>query len=95
MLDYGTDEGAKRASDKNVAGIIPRLAKRLGLWPEVFKNTHEEFVLAASTHHVRLKICEVGFVQSACHVVGRQGLRKFVAVRRSSTRATSRTTVAN
>ena len=71
MSDYETDEGAIRASAKNVAGIIPREAQAPGLWPYVFHETDEEYVLVASTHHVRLKICEVRFVQSACHVVGR------------------------
>ena len=59
------------ASEENVAGIIPKMAKAPGLWPDVFHETDEEYVLVASTHHVRLKICEVRFVQSACHVVGR------------------------
>ena len=80
MSDYETDEGAIRASAKNVAGIIPGEAQAPGLWPEVFHETDEKYVLVASTHHVRLLICEVRFVQSACHVVGRQGLRKFVAL---------------
>eukprot|EP00439_Symbiodinium_sp_Y106_P008644 s911_g1.t1 len=95
------DEGAQMASEENVAGIIPKMAKRPGLWPDVFHETDEKYVLVASTHHVRLLICEVTdekyvlvasthhvrllicevrFVQSACHVVGRQGLRKFVAL---------------
>ena len=80
MSDYETDEGAIRASAKNVAGIIPKMAKAPGLWPEVFHETKKKYALVASTHHVRLLICEVRFVQSACHVVGRQGLRKFVAL---------------
>ena len=68
------------ASEENVAGIIPKMAKAPGLWPEVFHETDEKYVLVASTHHVRLLICEVHFVQSACHVVGRQGLCDFVAL---------------
>ena len=68
------------ASEENVAGIIPEMAEAPGLWPEVFHETEKEYVLVASTHHVRLKICRVRFVQSACHVVGRQGLCKFVAL---------------
>ena len=83
------------ASEENVAGSIPREAHAPGLWPDVFHETKKKYALVASTHHVRLLICEVRFVQSACHVVGRQGLRKFVALwRRSLTRATSRTAVA-
>ena len=80
MSSLEQDEGAKKASAENVAGIIPREAQAPGLWPDVFHETDEEYVLVASTHHVRLKICEVRFVQSACHVVGRQGLCKFVAL---------------
>ena len=68
------------ASEENVAGIIPKMAKRPGLWPEVFHETKKKYVLLASTRHVRLLICEVRFVQSACHVVGRQGLCKFLAL---------------
>ena len=80
MSDYETDEGAKRASAKNVAGIIPGEAQKLGLWPEVLQETKKNYVLVASTHHVRFLICEAGFVQSAFRVVGKQGLHKFVAV---------------
>ena len=80
MSSLEQDEGAKKASAENVAGIIPEMAKRPGLWPDVFHETDEKYVLVASTHHVRVLICEVHFVQSACHVVGRQGLRKFVAL---------------
>ena len=69
------------ASEENVAGIIPQNGpKAPGLWPDVFHETEKKYVLVASTHHVRLLICEVRFVQSACHVVGRQGLRMFVAL---------------
>ena len=64
----------------NVAGIIPREAQKPGLWPDVFHETDEQYVLVASTHYVRLLVCEVHFVQSACHVVGRQGLCEFVAL---------------
>eukprot|EP00439_Symbiodinium_sp_Y106_P001680 s2788_g1.t1 len=57
VSDYETDEG-----------IIPKMAKRPGLWPEVFHETDEEYVLVASTHHVRLKICEAllnkGYIQN-------------------------------
>ena len=81
MSSLEQDEGAKKASAENVAGVIPGEAQKPGLWPEVFHETKKEYVLVASTHHVRLKICKVHFVQSACHVVGRQGLRKFVALR--------------
>ena len=81
MSSLEQDEGAKKASAENVAGIIPREAQKPGLWPEVFHETKKEYVLVASTHHVRLKICKVRFVQSACHVVGRHGLCKFVALR--------------
>ena len=56
------------------------LAQAPVLWPEVFQETGEKYVLVASTHHVRLLICEARFVQSACHVAGRQGLCKFVAL---------------
>ena len=80
MSSLEQDEGAKKASAENVAGIIPREAQKPGLWPDVFHETEKKYVLVASTHHVRLLICEVRFVQSACHVVGRQGLRKFVAL---------------
>ena len=82
------------ASEENVAGIIPKMAEAPGLWPEVYRETEKEYVLVASSRHVRLKICKVRFVQSACHVVGRQGLRVCGPVRRSLTRATSRTAVA-
>eukprot|EP00439_Symbiodinium_sp_Y106_P016142 s1839_g2.t1 len=62
------DEGAKKASAENVAGIIPREAQKPGLWPDVFHETDEEYVLVASTHHVRLKICEAllnkGYIQN-------------------------------
>ena len=68
------------ASEENVAGIIPGEAQAPGLWPDAFHETEKKYVLVASTHHVRLLICEVRFVQSACHVVGRQGLRMFVAL---------------
>eukprot|EP00439_Symbiodinium_sp_Y106_P009932 s8917_g1.t1 len=74
------DEGAQMASEENVAGIIPGEAQAPGLWPDVFHETEKKYVLVASTHYVRLLICEVRFVQSACHVVGRQGLRMFVAL---------------
>eukprot|EP00439_Symbiodinium_sp_Y106_P003570 s6922_g1.t1 len=51
VSDYETDEGAIRASAKNV-----------------FHETDEEYVLVASTHHVRLKICEAllnkGYIQN-------------------------------
>ncbi|CAE7214886.1 unnamed protein product [Symbiodinium sp. CCMP2592] len=65
---YETDEGAIRASAKNVAGIIPGEAQAPGLWPEVFHETDEKYVLVASTHHVRLLICEAllnkGYIQN-------------------------------
>ena len=53
MSNLKQDEGAKMASKQIVAGIIPREAKKLGLWPEVFQETKKKYVLVASTHHAR------------------------------------------
>lgn len=68
VMDFESDEGAQIASEKNVAGIVPRKANKPGLWEEVFKETEEEFVLIASTHHIRLMICKAllykGFITS-------------------------------
>eukprot|EP00439_Symbiodinium_sp_Y106_P009359 s361_g1.t1 len=50
-------------------GIIPREAQKPGLWPDVFHETDEKYVLVASTHHVRLLICEAllnkGYIQNS------------------------------
>ena len=70
----------RRHPQRTLQASFPKWQKAPGLWPDVFHETDEKYVLVASTHHVRLLICEVRFVQSACHVVGRQGLRKFVAL---------------
>ena len=66
VMDFESDEGAQIASEKNVAGIVPRKANKPGLWEEVFKETEEEFVLIASTHHIRLMICKAEMVFSFC-----------------------------
>lgn len=68
IMDFESDEGAKIASEKNVAGIVPRKAEQPCLWPEVFEETERKFALTASTHHIRLMICEAllheGFIAS-------------------------------
>mmetsp|Transcript_22488 Transcript_22488/g.46363 ORF Transcript_22488/g.46363 Transcript_22488/m.46363 type:complete len:505 (+) Transcript_22488:36-1550(+) len=62
------DEGAQMASEENVAGIIPGEAQAPGLWPDAFHETEKKYVLVASTHHVRLLICEAlldeGYIQN-------------------------------
>eukprot|EP00439_Symbiodinium_sp_Y106_P044525 s4130_g5.t1 len=57
-------------------GIIPKMAKRPGLWPEVFHETKKEYVLVASTHHVRLKICK-GYIQNNGGNLARVSLNWF------------------
>eukprot|EP00435_Cladocopium_sp_Y103_P007804 s231_g2.t1 len=68
VMDFESDEGAQIVSEKNVGGIVPRKANKPGLWEEVFQETEEKFVLIASTHHIRLMICEAllykGFITS-------------------------------
>ncbi|CAE7503214.1 unnamed protein product, partial [Symbiodinium pilosum] len=63
------DEGAQMASEENVAGIIPKMAEAPGLWPEVYRETEKEYVLVASSRHVRLKICKAlldeGYIQNS------------------------------
>ena len=42
VMDFKSDEGAKIASEENVAGIVPRKAKIPDLWKGVFKETEDD-----------------------------------------------------